>query len=152
MAKPSLIDRFVAKIRESDGGCWEWTGAKVPAGYGQKWNGEKVVPAHRWSYEYHIGPIPPGLQLDHLCRKRDCVNPWHLDPVTNAVNSRRGKAGAINGARQSAKQYCPYGHGLTEENTYSRPDRPGRDCRKCMRARMRVDQMIRQGQVPTPAW
>lgn len=152
MAKRTLVDRFEAKIRDADGDCWEWTGARTPSGYGQKWNGQRVMPAHRWSYEYHVGPIPKGLQLDHLCRNRACVNPWHLEPVTNAVNTRRGKAGAINGARQAAKQHCPYGHRLTPENTYSRPDRPGRDCRRCARARMTVADAIQSGREPVPAW
>jgi hypothetical protein len=108
--------------------------------------------AHRWSYEYHVGPIPDGLQLDHLCRVRRCVNPWHLEPVTNRVNSQRGKAGAVNAARQEAKEFCPYGHPYSPENTYQRPDRNGRDCRRCMRARAKVSQAIESGRAPDPAW
>lgn len=151
-APRTLIERFEEKIREGPNGCWEWTGALIPSGYGMKWNGERVVPAHRWSYEYHRDEIPDGLQLDHLCRNRRCVNPWHLEPVTNRVNSKRGKAAGVNRERNLARTHCPYGHEFTPENTYASPARGDRQCLKCSRARTKVAQAIQQGREPIPTW
>lgn len=72
--------------------CWVWTPPLRPDGYGQFWVASKgrAIVAHRWSYEHHVGPIPEGLTLDHLCRNRSCVNPTHLEPVTRGENVRRG--------------------------------------------------------------
>lgn len=70
------------------GPCWLWTRQLTSNGYG-KFNAGDQQLAHRWSYEFHIAPIPAGLELDHLCRIRRCVNPWHLEPVTTLVNRRR---------------------------------------------------------------
>lgn len=71
--------------------CWVWTGAKQSAGYGALRVDGRVVLAHRHAYEQAVGPIPAGLQLDHLCRVTDCVNPEHLEPVTNRENVLRGR-------------------------------------------------------------
>lgn len=133
----TLIERFEAKIQPGADGCWEWSGSTTTGGYGMKWNGERVVPAHRWSYEFHVAPIPPGLVLDHLCCNPKCVNPWHLEPVTNRVNTQRGRAAEINGARGRARTHCPYGHEFTPENTYKHA-RGDRQCRTCRRAREAV--------------
>lgn len=84
-----LPDRYWAKVRPDASGCWVWTGAKR-AGYGQisrGARGEGMAAAHRLSYEVLVGPIPEGLQLDHMCRRRDCVNPDHLRPVTHKQNA-----------------------------------------------------------------
>src|SRR4051812_43428872 len=71
-------------------GCWLWAGAKNDRGYPQVGHEGRTVYAHRLYYTLLVGAIPPGLDLDHLCRKRSCVNPQHLEPVTHAENVRRG--------------------------------------------------------------
>ncbi|WP_414630996.1 HNH endonuclease signature motif containing protein [Alcanivorax jadensis] len=87
----------------------------------------KAVKAHRFSYETFESPIPEGMQLDHLCRVRNCVNPRHLEPVTNRENVRRGFA-----ARPAQTHCRSGGHELTEENIYLNP-RGHRECRICRR-------------------
>lgn len=75
------------------GECWLWTGAVTPDGYATMAVGDLPTNSgHRWSYRHHVGPLPDGLELDHLCRVRRCVNPWHLDPVPHAVNVARANA------------------------------------------------------------
>ena len=90
--KPPIV-RFNNQTRPGQGGCIEWTGDVGNSGYGRFWIGpgkaDKAL-AHRWSYEYHVGPIPEGLVIDHLCRNKLCSNPAHLEPVTMAENWRRG--------------------------------------------------------------
>src|SRR5690348_10532372 len=74
------------KFAEADGGCWVWTGALTHSGYAQTKIRRKSVYIHRLMYELVVADIPAGLDLDHLCRVRNCVNPWHLEPVTRSVN------------------------------------------------------------------
>lgn len=108
--------------------CLEWQRAKA-RGYGiVSFNG-KMQMVHRVVYEHLIGPIPEGLQIDHLCRNRACSNPGHLDPVTARTNINRGRK------PQSEKTHCPKGHPYDQANTYYRKDRPGRECRLCSVAR-----------------
>lgn len=95
--------------------CWIWTGYKQKSGYGQITVNRKSYKAHRLVYSLLVGEIPDGKQLDHLCRVRNCVNPDHLEPVTQAENIRRGESPwAIN----SKKTHCYKGHELTENNLY----------------------------------
>lgn len=85
--------RFWMKVDRTDT-CWLWTASKTRNGYGMfgvSIDGKVTTsPAHRWAYEMLVGPIPTGLQIDHLCRVRHCVNPAHLEPVTGTQNIRRG--------------------------------------------------------------
>lgn len=99
---PTTEKRFWAKVDVGD--CWEWTATRHPQGHGMFTPPQSnPVYAHRFAYELLVGPIPPGLTLDHLCRNRGCVNPDHLQPVTQRVNVLRGDAPAARTAeRQSA--------------------------------------------------
>lgn len=124
-------DRFWSRVAGSTGECWEWRGYVHPSGYGQFWLNGRNQYAHRVAYEALIIPIPRGLQLDHLCRNRACVNPGHLEPVTSRVNTLRGDSYAARAARKSR---CKRGHKFTPENTYVRPD-GARRCRVCHRER-----------------
>lgn len=110
-----LPARFWAKAEQRGDGCWQWIGAIGGRGYGRiKWRGE-AVPSYRLAYEALVGAVPEGLQLDHLCRNRACVNPAHLEPVTGAVNTLRGASFAAVNAR---KTHCKRGHEFTADNTY----------------------------------
>ncbi len=121
------------------GDCWVWVSYANQAGYGMMNLGSRVNGtkrpglAHRISYELHVGPIPRGLVIDHLCRNRYCVNPAHLEPVTPDENTRRGNAGRNLVAIQSVKTHCPQGHALSGTNLYQRGD-GSRGCRACRNA------------------
>lgn len=133
-------------------GCWLWTGPTNNQGYGELWTGEKLVGAHRWSYEQFIGDLPQEVTmgLDHTChtkgckeggpcQHRACVNPLHLKPLTKVENTKRGKSGQ----HQASRTHCPEGHEYTPENTMlvkQSGGRPGfyRRCRECHRARQEV--------------
>jgi hypothetical protein len=124
-------ERLFSYVKEDVNGCWPWAGARAGTGYGTvQWEG-RSRPAHRVLYEYFIGEIPEGLDLDHLCRVRHCVNPWHLDPVTRQVNIVRGDKPGIN----AGKTHCPQGHAYDEANTIRY--RGSRFCRACKRERAR---------------
>lgn len=122
-----LAIRFWQKVVKSEG-CWEWTGAHDGGGYGHIKVDGKMLKAHRISYEWARGEIPPSLDIDHLCRNRSCVNPAHMEPVPRRENTRRGEGAT---AQHGRKTHCKRGHEFTPENTYRY--RTGRICRTCRR-------------------
>lgn len=123
----TLERRFFGHVVAEDAnGCWIWDKPHPETGYGQ-FQGSH---AHRWSYEHLICDIPAGLDLDHLCRNRGCVNAYHLDPVPRGVNVLRGTCPAAENAR---KTHCVRGHEFTQVNTYITPD-GRRQCRSCRAA------------------
>jgi hypothetical protein len=111
--------------------CVEWDGT-LSEGYGRRWLPKergKYRYAHREAWEEVHGPIPPGLQIDHLCRNRACVNVEHLELVTQRENLLRGQGASAKNAR---KTHCPQGHPYDEENTFV-TTRGTRKCRTCRR-------------------
>jgi hypothetical protein len=119
-----LPKRFTEKfIPEPMSGCWIWLACLASNGYGRFGVGTaKHIPAHRFSFEHKHGPVPPGLELDHECRVKACVNPDHVAPVTHAENMAR----AVMPDRR--KQFCAKGHELS---ITSRPHGRGRRCSIC---------------------
>ena len=137
-------ERILNKFLLDESGCWLWA-AGSQFGYGithLKENGRwKQKKAHRVFYELFVGSIPEGLTIDHLCRTTLCVNPDHLEPVTQAANNRRAPTWFGN------RTHCIHGHEFTPENTYPHPYRPNiRDCRECRRdaSRRRVAQISQE--------
>jgi hypothetical protein len=132
----SVEDRFWRYVTPSDG-CWEWQGRLDCHGYAwisRGGRGAKRDAAHRVSYELHIGPIPEGLHIDHLCRNPRCVNPSHLEPVTQAENNRR----ALPFKKPQPKPtHCPQGHAYAGDNLYVRPNGVY-NCRACNREQVRL--------------
>lgn len=134
MAKQAtpLQERLMARVRVDAAGCWVWVGPVNFGGYGRITLNGKTAMVHRLLYEHHAGPIPAGLQLDHLCRNRPCCNPQHLEPVTSRENSLRGIGPA---AMHAAQVNCVNGHPLTPDNLLRESGK--RRCRECNKARCR---------------
>jgi hypothetical protein len=128
----SAWERVQERTRR-EGDCLVYVG-KLNGGYGRLSDEGKDKYAHRVAWEAQRGPVPEGLELDHLCRNRACVNVDHLELVTHRVNGERGESFA---ARNGRKTQCPHGHEYTPENTYIGPS-GSRFCRECHRARNRV--------------
>jgi hypothetical protein len=123
-----FAERFWSKVQKSDT-CWLWTAGQNGQHYGMLRRDGRMVSAHRVAYELTVGPIPKGLQLDHLCRTPPCVRPDHLEAVTPKENCLRGISPA---ARQAKQTHCIRGHPLSGANLYLQPSRPGeRHCRTC---------------------
>lgn len=134
-----MLVRMGNRTSVSPDGCWEWDGATTKGGYGQIGlygeGGRKLtLYTHRVSYETFCGPIPEGLQIDHLCRNRRCWNPAHLEAVTGRENRARGIGPALLRARYAAQTHCIRNHEFTHANT--RVTKSGkRQCKACDRLR-----------------
>lgn len=133
----SIECRLLSKTVVDESGCWLWTAAIDANGYGMLGVPDRTNRAHRLVYELRVGPIPEGLQLDHLCRVRRCVNPEHLEPVTSHENTRRSPLHRGN------QDHCLNGHPYDEENTYRSPNgwRKCRTCQRTSRYRRRLERV-----------
>lgn len=137
----TIISRFMTRVIIGPiFGCWEWRGHH-DSGYGVLRLGAGHIGAHRLSYELYIGPIPPDLHIDHLCRNRGCCNPWHLEPVTPGENILRGETPA---ARNKAKTHCLRGHLLEGGNLYINKNN-GRCCRACAKMWDKIYKVRKKG-------
>lgn len=133
---------FWKSIEVTESGCWVKKTHTNIGGYTSFKVGDRPKMAHRHAYEVLIGPIPDGLQLDHLCRNPACVNPNHLEPVTSRENLLRSNGwGGVN----ARKTHCHKGHEFTPENTLIGRD-GRRVCRACKRERKREE----RGSLPLP--
>lgn len=122
----NLTEYFWSKVCKTNT-CWIWLGSRASEGYGRiKPRNSKTILVHRFSYELHKEKIPDGLTIDHLCRVRGCVNPEHLEAVTNRENIRRGISPA---GIHSRKTHCPRGHSLSGYNLFIKKNT--RQCREC---------------------
>jgi len=129
---PSRQDRFWMSVKK--GGpeeCWIWKKSLDVGGYGVFWVGDKHMKAHRYSWQLVHGPVDPTLCLDHLCRVRSCVNPAHLEPVTNRINVLRGVSIV---AKVASSDKCMKGHSLSDDNCRITP-KGHRLCRICEKER-----------------
>lgn len=122
-------ERFWAKVSKTET-CWLWQGKDNGDGYGTLETEGRRMYAHRYAYELLVGPIPVGLQIDHLCRVRHCVNPDHMETVTNKENTLRGENFI---AQQARRTHCPKGHIYDLFNT--RWWQGMRFCRTCQNGR-----------------
>lgn len=138
--KPAL-ERFFSKVVKA-GDCWFWLGAKNQGGYGKFSENYIKYVAHRWLYQFVNGPVDKKLDLDHLCRNRNCVNPEHLEPVTRSENSIRGIGPKLAAERQLVKTHCPKGHEYTEINTYFRKNKVNRICRICRKLKQQKRRVL----------
>lgn len=140
--------RFWDKVSADPSGCWLWTGGSISKGYGLFFTGGKKnlvsILVHRAAYWMLVGEISEGLVLDHLCRVKNCVNPNHLEAVTQRVNSQRGLVGATCRERLAARKVCHKGHPYSQENTSLERKANGyssRRCLVCKRERRRLRQI-----------
>lgn len=125
------LDRFWDKVLFTTE-CWEWLASKSSRGYGWFYINRRGYQAHRISYLLFYGYIDNNLVIDHLCRNHSCVNPKHLEAVTQKENTQRGLTGyhPNSGIVNRSKTHCPQGHEYTPENTYFNPC-GSRECRVC---------------------
>lgn len=107
------IERFWKRITKNKNDCWIINGSPAHGGYGQFGDKYKKWKAHRWAWNYFIGKVPKGKELDHLCRNSRCCNPKHLEPIFHIENVRRGNGGL----HWAKKTHCPRGHEYNQINT-----------------------------------
>lgn len=126
------IERLLIKTIESDDGCWLYQGWLQKNGYARVYVAlplNRMVSAHRFAYEFFIAEIPDELEIDHLCNRRHCMNPWHMEPVSHAENMRRGTDRLWRDRTE-----CARGHQLTNHEVMTiEGTQPGWIARKCRR-------------------
>ena len=144
----AVAARFWVKVRQGPSGCLLWTAGTYGGGYGRFKIDGKDRPAHRVVFEWLIGAIPDGMQLDHLCRIKRCVNISHLEIVTSKENTLRGIGPA---AIHASKTHCPRGHEYSQENTYIRRRGGNRSCKICVRAQVRASYWRRKSKAEREA-
>ena len=157
---PCALCRFFDKVdkagptpvdRPDLGPCWIWTGATTARGYGRFQPGPErgVWYVHRLIYDWAVGPIPDGHEIDHVCRRKSCCNPMHLEAVTHAENVARW---AVSAEPPELAEACTAGHAYTPENTMTIrvKGRPSRACRTCHRARQRRASKARRNRTTEP--
>jgi len=144
MIKKTPEQRFFSKIKINEKtGCWMWQGGTSDGGYGRFWlNGRYELP-HRFIYELFIDNIPDGLNIDHLCGNPGCVNPHHLEPVTQKENINRGRTGEVARQTQLSKTHCPQGHPYNGDNLWI-SKRGGRQCNICRNVSFRKSYLKRK--------
>ena len=142
-----LMVRFWNKVSIQKNGCWLWNGCLArPQGYARLNIERKAQYAHIFIYERLWGPIPEGKEIDHLCRNRACVNPFHLEAVIRQVNWLRGYSPAAVAHRKAeGRSCCAHGHPWTPENTYYRKS-GSKICRTCHRQQELIAKRRRNGQ------
>jgi hypothetical protein len=139
----ALLNMVAGTFTPSLGPCWIWQASLDSDGYGQ-WRPPRgrTRKAHRFAYEETVGPIPKGMELDHLCRVRSCVRGSHLEPVTGRVNRSRSPLPNGGALYSLAKTQCPAGHAYDAANTYIYRGR--RICRACGREKSRQSRSARR--------
>lgn len=133
-----IAERLLSKSERGDdeNSCWIWTASKINTGYGQiNLHGAPRL-AHRVSYVLFVGPIPSGMDLDHICRVRSCINPKHLEPVTRSENNKRGLVGKEAARRARERTHCRRGHLLSEDNI-KWAERGRRCCKICYETKVK---------------
>lgn len=112
----TVEDRFHERYQvDRNTGCWNWTAGLNGKGYAYIFARRYSRQAYKWYYEIVYGKVPDGMELDHLCRNKKCVNPEHLEVVTKSENNRRGNSPSAKNAR---KTHCPRGHELADGNLF----------------------------------
>jgi hypothetical protein len=130
-----VAERLWAKVDKTET-CWLWTGGRNASGYGRITESKRLESGRRWYthrlvYTLLVGPIPDGMELDHLCRVRHCCNPEHLEPVTPGVNVARSEGPTADAVRAFLTGVCPRGHDVTGYGAM--PLSGGRRrCRECL--------------------
>lgn len=130
--------RMARRVTQDANGCLIFDGTPTNSGYGLFYDGTKERLVHRWAYEHHYGPIPAGLVINHLCRQKMCVNPEHLEAVTQRENTRYSDSQL--GIR-SAATHCPQGHAYTPDNLVKNTHRK---CKTCHREKARAQAAARR--------